>query len=570
MPTPPPGRATGPSANRSLLPEPIGEFGPFNHLSDWAHALYVDDRAEQTLTACAEGLAFVEAAGDRQTATYLHYIACLVHEMEGHWARLRLASQELLDRLEPEAGPYWRAKALGMHSLALIKQGRQATALDALAEAYGLIVDHPGTTYNRGSACQAVSTPLHAALLFGPATRLLRTAQRILDRGGSAGALAAVEEAEVLGTWGLFLELLGRQREADARYGQCASAAIRAQGMAASRGRGSAHAPAYALLQFACQRLRCGQVDERALSMAARPATRESLLPRLALASLRAREGDLETARTETLEVRVTARRLGEPVPLWVATAWLAELEVVTRGETEATRRWQETAVGTLERLWRDQGGRFEHLLARHGVAKLSARVINDHTRLWEDALTGAGNRRRLDELLTVPGTDHRPMAFIDVNRFKAINDTHGHDVGDEVLRRLATELRSLCRAGDSVIRYGGDEFVIILAEHGDVAHLSERIQAGVAAINWAAVAPGLSVGVTVGTAAAGPGALHRADAALLALRKDAGSARRPPADADADAGREPVAVMTVRQGPRPVRQGDRDPMACPGPGPAA
>jgi diguanylate cyclase (GGDEF)-like protein len=532
IPGPSPGRSRRRSGDRSLLPEPIGEFGPFNHLSEWAHALYVDDRAEQTLTACAEALTIVEAAGDRHTASYLHYIACLVHEMEGHWARLRLSSQALLDRLDPEAGPYWRAKALGMQALALIKQGRQATALDTLAEAYGLIIDHPGTSYNRGSACQAVSTPLHAALLFEPATRLLRTAQRILDRDGPAGALAAVEEAEVLGTWGLFLELLGAQREADARYGACASAALRADRMAARHGGGSAQGPAYALLQFAAQRLRCGQVDQRVLASAARPATRESLLPRLALASLRAREGDLETARTATLQVRLVAGRLGEPVPLWVATAWLAELEVAARAETDATRRWRESAVGTLERLWRDQGGRFEYLLARHGVAKLSTRMIDDHTRLWEDPLTGAGNRRRLDELLAVPGIDQRPMAFIDVNRFKAINDTYGHDAGDEVLRRLASELRSLCRAGDAVIRYGGDEFVIILGEHGDVVHLAERIQAEVAAMDWAAVAPGLRVGVTVGTAAAGPGALHRADAALLASRRDARSVRRPPTDA--------------------------------------
>jgi hypothetical protein len=73
---------------------------------------------------------------------------------------------------------------------------------------------------------------------------------------------------------------------------------------------------------------------------------------------------------------------------------------------------------------------------------------------------------------------------------------------------------------------------VIILAEHGDVAHLAERIHAAVAAMDWTAVAPGLRLAVTVGTAPAGPGALHRADAALLASRRDARSPSHPPRDA--------------------------------------
>lgn len=52
---------------------------------------------------------------------------------------------------------------------------------------------------------------------------------------------------------------------------------------------------------------------------------------------------------------------------------------------------------------------------------------------------------------------------FVDVNRFKQLNDTHGHDAGDSVLRFLGTILRRLVRRSDYVIRWGGDEFVLLL-----------------------------------------------------------------------------------------------------------
>ncbi len=409
---------------------------------------------------------------------------------------------------------------LGLRSHALIQQRSPAAAVDGLAAAYGLIMDNPGSAYNRGSACHAVSTPLHAALLFDPAVRLLRTAQRIHGYAGSGAGYATVEETMVLGTWALLLELLGDSDGANARFAACASAAVRAQRVCLDAGDQGQALQADALLQFAYQRLGCEPVDERALHAGVLGgAGRAALLPRLALVSVRAQEGDLEESRVGLLRIRQDAGRLGEPVPGWVALAWLAELEMGTRGGTESSRRWRELALGTLERLWRDREGRFEHLVARHGVAALSLQVASDHTRLWEDALTGVGNRRMLDDLLTAPGASALAIAFVDVDRFKAVNDDHGHDVGDDVLRRLAAVLRSLCRAGDAVVRYGGDEFVILMAEDGDVEALARRIRSVVGAVDWGALAPGLRIAVTVGTAAAGPDALGRADAAMLARR---------------------------------------------------
>ena len=85
------------------------------------------------------------------------------------------------------------------------------------------------------------------------------------------------------------------------------------------------------------------------------------------------------------------------------------------------------------------------------------------------DTLTGLANRRQFDELLEQSLARHRrtqrPLAliFLDVDRFKAINDTHGHGAGDAVLREFAARLHSSLRETDVAARLAGDEFVVIL-----------------------------------------------------------------------------------------------------------
>ncbi|MCT4779183.1 MULTISPECIES: diguanylate cyclase [Exiguobacterium] len=81
------------------------------------------------------------------------------------------------------------------------------------------------------------------------------------------------------------------------------------------------------------------------------------------------------------------------------------------------------------------------------------------------DALTGLANRRRLDDSLSLVGSaeDGYSLILIDIDFFKHVNDTYGHDAGDDVLRQLGTTLASLARPDDLVGRYGGEEFLIIL-----------------------------------------------------------------------------------------------------------
>lgn len=102
------------------------------------------------------------------------------------------------------------------------------------------------------------------------------------------------------------------------------------------------------------------------------------------------------------------------------------------------------------------------------------------------DVLTGLPNRAtlqdRLGQAMLAARRSNRLVAvlFMDVDRFKSFNDTYGHEVGDSVLRQVASRLSSLLRASDTVARLGGDEFVVIAAglrAESDAAVLARKIQ---------------------------------------------------------------------------------------------
>ena len=90
------------------------------------------------------------------------------------------------------------------------------------------------------------------------------------------------------------------------------------------------------------------------------------------------------------------------------------------------------------------------------------------------DSLTGLYNFRQLqafldDELIRSERYGHAfCLLVIDIDHFKAINDTHGHQFGDHVLKKLGEIMSKACRSTDRVFRYGGEEFVIIMPETGD------------------------------------------------------------------------------------------------------
>ena len=142
------------------------------------------------------------------------------------------------------------------------------------------------------------------------------------------------------------------------------------------------------------------------------------------------------------------------------------------------------------------------------------------------DPLTGVFNRRGLD--LVLPEHDERlsSVAMCDLDRFKRINDEHGHAAGDELLRRVSSLLASVVRAADGVVRWGGEEFLVVLpgVEKATALHVVERARK---AIEDDAVVVGgqvVRITISVGVAERHPGEtrdalIARADEALYTAK---------------------------------------------------
>ncbi|MEP7368397.1 MAG: GGDEF domain-containing protein, partial [Dermatophilaceae bacterium] len=108
-------------------------------------------------------------------------------------------------------------------------------------------------------------------------------------------------------------------------------------------------------------------------------------------------------------------------------------------------------------------------------------------------------------------------------DQFKEVNDRYSHSVGDEVLRRIAVILRTQSRSDDVPVRYGGDEFLILVFGGGAAAEeVAARLHAAVRSAPWGQVAPGLAVTVSVGVGhtVASRGAIAAADAALYEAKR--------------------------------------------------
>ncbi|MBA3659655.1 MAG: GGDEF domain-containing protein [Gemmatimonadales bacterium] len=127
-----------------------------------------------------------------------------------------------------------------------------------------------------------------------------------------------------------------------------------------------------------------------------------------------------------------------------------------------------------------DQRSALEHKLSESKAQERRSRHLAFH-----DAATGLPNlalfNDRLDLALAQAQRHAWRLAimFIDLDEFKSINDTHGHDVGDRVLQKVAQRLQAFARAGDTVSRRGGDEFLFLMIEAKDetnAANLAARL----------------------------------------------------------------------------------------------
>lgn len=151
----------------------------------------------------------------------------------------------------------------------------------------------------------------------------------------------------------------------------------------------------------------------------------------------------------------------GRIPPLWVAD--VLDMFAEQAGFALLNARRHEEAAARMVRLER------EHELLREDIAERHRREQYLRHQARHDALTGLANPIELSDRLVALLTDQIPLAviFCDLDRFKEVNDTRGHGVGDLVLRLVAERLRAAVRGEDVVARVGGDEFVVVAAGIG-------------------------------------------------------------------------------------------------------
>jgi diguanylate cyclase (GGDEF)-like protein len=191
--------------------------------------------------------------------------------------------------------------------------------------------------------------------------------------------------------------------------------------------------------------------------------------------------------------------------------------------------------------------------LIHDGEVKAVSLVISDATDVYEsqlrldatlaalarqserDGLTGVYNRRKLDEVLAIEIMRARRykqklgLLIFDIDHFKRVNDTHGHLVGDEAIRHVATRAVATLRATDIVARYGGEEFVALLPGEDLQGALlaAERLRAAVR-VPFATLAGGsLTVSISLGVTSFRPDTpdatslVAEADRALYASKQN-------------------------------------------------
>ena len=211
--------------------------------------------------------------------------------------------------------------------------------------------------------------------------------------------------------------------------------------------------------------------------------------------------------------------------------------KLVNRGSHRAQARLVKKSG---EPVWVDMSGtmlsldRQESMWMMLDITDSKAHEQRVETMAYQDALTGLPNRFLLRRLLeraldTRKRFGHQlAVGFIDLDGFKPINDRHGHEAGDDVLRAVARRLQESLRGDDIVARLGGDEFVVVLAHLSDAVvgrdtlqRLLERLRAPITLASGEVVSVSASLGVALcpGNGESSSLLLRRADEAMYAAK---------------------------------------------------
>jgi diguanylate cyclase (GGDEF)-like protein len=217
-------------------------------------------------------------------------------------------------------------------------------------------------------------------------------------------------------------------------------------------------------------------------------------------------------------DVRASTTSGAASFPLWVRAEVMAAQDR-SAGAADLVSAFRDHADAVSRHRWTMRQGMLEAARGRIASASVSIENLALARDVMLDPLTGISNRRAFDAWRTAvhPVETAAALMLLDLDRFKQINDLHGHAVGDDVLRAVSRLLVAHVRPGDLALRLGGDELAVVVQHPPTDATTSrsldldalaatadERAAAlseAVAATDWDQVAPDLRVRISVGVA---------------------------------------------------------------------
>ena len=452
-----------------------------------------------------EGLREAEAQGWTDAITTLLY-ARAVDADANVPAEVHAAVHELVQRADLESDSVMLAAGLGMRAELAARSGNLVTFGPDVSRAM-LLLDEEGDPLALASALICVALAYEALNLWELGDELYTRAEALLPLCDDPilTPVIGINRAQTRFWWTAALIEVGRTGEA---------AEIAVDDAISSKAANLPDSWAEELrVNWLSQQVLAGQScasDLAELTGLADTLSTGSWIARaqihLALAHDHLRAGTTARARTEAAKALLLAGSYGTPYQRSFALWTMQRVEMTERPlEGVASRAYAESLA--LQR-WEERLGRLA--AAREQVH--SARLLGEHEHLvrrtLEDPLTGLGNRRALDERLdylraTLGDGEPVSMLVVDIDRFKRVNDIYGHEVGDQVLRRVASAISAQLRPEDLAFRFGGDEFGAILA--GAPAEVvrsrADQICRQVYADDWAVIRHDLTVTVSVGAA---------------------------------------------------------------------
>ncbi len=514
---------------------PVTVHGPLKAFSLRVHELSQTGHCHEALAAADAYTAIARAVGDERTVTYLYQGRMYAHEGIGQFEEAIAAGEELLRRHRVAGNRLHEGKTLSDLASLYLLTGRAMEAMDYLARAGRLLERPPLHDANFASALGSYAIAVHVAELYEAARAAYERLTEIwaANRPDFAGADELGYMAMLL-YWGVRLDHLGYTSEAELRLRR--SDAIAQRWIDSYTERGALDQVTDIIASRALALAKLGEIDE------ARKLAEEVVVPlrgaeeyygsrvaHLALGVVRRAAGDLPAARREFLAAEQLLQFGGRPEERLIVRYELAALAAEASGTQEA-RDLFETVREQARQLWQLRLQRVTMLRQAQRREELETERARTELALIRDPLTGLGNRRHFDQVMASidAGTLPHPTALllIDVDHFKAINDTYSHIAGDQVLRAIAGILLAHCGADDVAIRYAGDEFTVFL--HADLAaatRVAERIRTAIRGADLEHVAAGLPVTVSVGVAPLRPGMagmdlLHAADHQLYEAKR--------------------------------------------------